>query len=152
MASRLFSNLLTGALSSLAEARRAEIGRTLGRRLTRFEYENTVQDLLGVDIPLQDFLPEDSLADGFDTIASSQQMSHFLLEKYLAAADAGLDEAFNVALHGRPEGSKTFTVEEMERRKNPKNNAREPWRYDSDSVAVWSTSLIFVGRIKPTTG
>ena len=142
---------LDTALSGLADARRAEIGRTLGRRLTRVEYENTLQDLLGIDIPLQDYLPEDSLSDGFDTIASSQQMSHFLLEKYLAAADAGLDEAFEVALEGRPEWSKTFTVKQMERKKNAKNNAREPWRYDDNSVAVWATPLIFVGRITATT-
>ena len=145
-----FLESLDAALSGLAEARRGEIGRTLGRRLTRIEYENTLQDLLGVDIPLQEYLPEDSLSDGFDTVASAQQMSHFLLEKYLAAADAGLDEAFAVALQGRPEWSKTFTVEQMQRKKNEKNNAREPWRYDDDSVAVWSTNLIFVGRITPT--
>jgi hypothetical protein len=145
-----FLESLDSALSGLAEARRAEIGRTLGRRLTRVEYENTLQDLLGIDIPLQEFLPEDSLSDGFDTIASSQQMSHFLLEKYLAAADAGLDEAFQVALEGRPEWSETFTVKQMERKRNEKNNAREPWRYDDNSVAVWATPLIFVGRITAT--
>ena len=149
-ATTAFLESLDAALSGLAEERRAEIGRTLGRHLTRVEYENTLHDLLGVDIPLQDFLPEDSLADGFDTIASSQQMSHFLLEKYLAAADAGLDEAFAVALNGRPEWSKTFTVAEMQRKKNAKNNAREPWRYDDDTVVVWSTTLIFVGRITAT--
>ncbi|MEZ5362049.1 MAG: DUF1592 domain-containing protein [Bryobacterales bacterium] len=145
-----FLESLDRSLSELAQARRSEVGRTLGRRLTRFEYERTLQDLLGIDIPLQDFLPEDSLADGFDTVAASQQMSHFLLEKYLAAADAGLDEAFSVALEGRPTWSKTFTVDQMERRRNAKNNAREPWRYDDDSVAVWATPLIFVGRITPT--
>ncbi len=149
-ATAAFLDSLDGSLSRLAEVRREEIGRTLGRRLTRVEYEKTLQDLLGIDIPLQDFLPEDSLADGFDTVASAQQMSHFLLEKYLAAADAGLDEAFEVALNGRPEWTKTFTADKMERRKNAKNNAREPWRYDDDSVAVWATTLIFVGRITAT--
>ena len=38
-------------------ARRAAEGRVVLRRLNRVEYENTVRDLLGVDVDLKDLLP-----------------------------------------------------------------------------------------------
>ena len=47
-------------------ARRSTQGRVVLRRLNRTEYENTVRDLLGVEVNLKEQLPEDSSADGFD--------------------------------------------------------------------------------------
>ena len=43
-------------------------GRVVLRRLNRVEYENTVRDLLGVDIDLKELLPLDSSANGFDNV------------------------------------------------------------------------------------
>src|SRR5262245_51922733 len=40
-------------------ARRAAQGRVVLRRLNRVEYENTVRDLLGVEVRLKDQLPQD---------------------------------------------------------------------------------------------
>ena len=54
---------------------RATSGRVHVRRLTRREYEHTVHDLLGVDIPLQELLPEDPTTHGFETVAEGQQLS-----------------------------------------------------------------------------
>ncbi len=71
-------------------ARRALQGRVALRRLNRVEYENTVCDLLGVKISLQDLLPPDSEARGFDKVAEGQHVSLFLMERYLEAADAAL--------------------------------------------------------------
>ena len=74
-------------------ARRAEQGRVVLRRLNRTEYENTIHDLLGVDIALKDALPLDSSANGFDNVGNALHTSSFLMEKYLEAANLALDEA-----------------------------------------------------------
>src|SRR6476659_8037550 len=62
-------------------------GRVTARRLNRTEYNNTVRDLLGVDIhPAEDF-PQDDAGYGFDNIADVLSLSPALMEKYLTAAD-----------------------------------------------------------------
>lgn len=38
--------------------------------MNRTEYEHTVQDLLGIDTPLKDLLPEDGSVQGFDNVAA----------------------------------------------------------------------------------
>jgi hypothetical protein len=56
------------------------------RRLTRFEYNNTVRDLAKVtDSPAQHFPPE-KLGSGFGTDASQQSASTALIEKYFDTA------------------------------------------------------------------
>lgn len=80
-------------------ARRKLEGRVPLRRLNRAEYENTIRDLLGIEISLQELLPPDASRDGFDTSAEAHRTSLFLLEKYLEAADAAL----NVAIANRPQ-------------------------------------------------
>ncbi|MGH9833325.1 MAG: DUF1587 domain-containing protein, partial [Blastocatellia bacterium] len=62
-------------------------GCVTARRLNRAEYNNTVRDLLGVDIePANDF-PQDDSAHGFDNIADALSLSPTLMEKYMAAAE-----------------------------------------------------------------
>jgi hypothetical protein len=62
-------------------------GRVTARRLNRIEYDNTVRDLLGVDLqPSVDF-PQDDSGYGFDNIGDVLSVSPVLMEKYLAAAE-----------------------------------------------------------------
>lgn len=68
-------------------------GRVVLRRLNRVEYENTVRDLLGVHVELQELLPLDSSASGFDNVGESLHVSSFLMERYLDAADKALSVA-----------------------------------------------------------
>ncbi len=57
------------------------------RRMTRFEYDNTVHDLLGdTTQPAQQFAPEEQ-AFGFDNNATALVVSALLGEQYLAAAE-----------------------------------------------------------------
>ncbi len=74
-------------------AARAAQGRVVLRRLNRVEYENTVNDLLGINADLKKQLPADGSADGFDNAGAAHHTSSFLMEKYLEAADAALDMA-----------------------------------------------------------
>ena len=77
-------------------ARMAARGRVSYNRLTRSEYVNTVQDLIGVHFDATDpgaFL-EDPEWHGFERIGSVLTMSPSNVEKYLSAAEVILAEAY----------------------------------------------------------
>ena len=58
------------------------------RRLNRNEYDNTIRDLLGLDIrPARDF-PTDDVGEGFDNIGDVLSLPPLLFEKYFDAAEA----------------------------------------------------------------
>jgi mono/diheme cytochrome c family protein len=63
------------------------------RRLTRLQYENTLHDLLAINVDLKGRLPEDSRALGFDNVGDALTLSPAQIEAYLDAADAALDAA-----------------------------------------------------------
>ena len=60
--------------------RQREQGRVPIRRLNATEYENILQELLKIDTPLKDLLPEDATTAGFDKVSTGLDMSatHFL--------------------------------------------------------------------------
>lgn len=66
------------------------------RRLNRYEYRNTIRDLLGVNIesfdPTTSF-PADDRVDGFDNIGEHLVLSDYLLQCYLEAASRSIDKA-----------------------------------------------------------
>ncbi len=145
-----FVESLEGAIAAIKREKRDAIGRVHARRLTRVEYENTVQDLLGVEIPLKHLLPEGAANQVFDTIATSQQISHFVLEKYLAAADVALDAAYRRALEPLPNFQRTYSIADLSV-STGKNN-RQPMPHPSGKMAVaWSNGLVYVGRMPRTT-
>ena len=78
---------IEGEFARLDHLVKPDPGRVTARRLNRAEYNNTVRDLLGVDIePAKDF-PQDDSAHGFDNIADALSLSPTLMEKYMAAAE-----------------------------------------------------------------
>lgn len=56
------------------------------RRMTRYEYQNSIRDLLGLDIDVQTLLPPDSEGHGFDNVNVSD-LSPSLAERYVVAAE-----------------------------------------------------------------
>jgi hypothetical protein len=62
-------------------------GRVTARRLNRAEYDNTLRDLLGLDMALADDFPPDDSGYGFDNIGDVLSLSPALLERYVAAAE-----------------------------------------------------------------
>jgi hypothetical protein len=68
-------------------------GKITMRRLNRREYKNTIRDLLGVDLRVNE-LPADGGAGAFDTVGSSLFMSSDQFEQYLALGRQALDEHF----------------------------------------------------------
>lgn len=56
-------------------------------RMNRYEYNNSVNDLLGIDVDVMDLLPGDPTADGsFDNIASALPFSTAHMERYMSVA------------------------------------------------------------------
>jgi hypothetical protein len=77
-------------------ARMAKRGRVSYNRLTRDEYVNTVQDLIGVHFDATDpgGFSEDPEWHGFERIGSVMTLSPSNVEKYLAAGESILAEAY----------------------------------------------------------
>lgn len=68
-------------------------GRVTLRRLNRSEYNNTVRDLIGIDLqPANDF-PSDDVGHGFDNIGDVLSLSPVLMERYFDAAQAIAEQA-----------------------------------------------------------
>jgi hypothetical protein len=65
-------------------------GRVVAHRLNKVEYDNTVRDLIGIDLkPSSQFgFPDDNYVEGFDNNAESLSSSPLLLEKYQQAVEA----------------------------------------------------------------
>ena len=80
-------------------------------RLNRAEYQNAIQDVLGVNVDAAALLPRDDISDGFDNIASVLKVSPAFLDQYIAAArevsrlavaNPPPTEPVEVTLHGEP--------------------------------------------------
>ena len=65
------------------------------RRLNRTEYNNTIRDLIGLDLRPADDFPSDDVAYGFDNIADVLATPPLLVEMELAAARSTIDAAFD---------------------------------------------------------
>ncbi|MBS1710036.1 MAG: DUF1592 domain-containing protein, partial [Armatimonadetes bacterium] len=63
------------------------IGKVTIRRLNRSEYNNTVRDLMGVDLHPADDFPSDDVGYGFDTIGDVLSVSPLHFEQYMRAAE-----------------------------------------------------------------
>ena len=75
---------------------------TVLRRLNKFEYTNTVSDLLGLNTeswnPSTDF-PADITVDGFDNDGAELVTSGLLLEKYFPAAEGAISGLRNLKVN-----------------------------------------------------
>lgn len=76
------------------ETQRFYRGYVMSRRITRYEYDNCVRDLTGLDLKLGRTFPSDGAGgEGFDTVGDALFSSPILLERYLEAADKIIETA-----------------------------------------------------------
>ncbi|MCB8932560.1 MAG: DUF1592 domain-containing protein [Fimbriimonadaceae bacterium] len=80
----------------LTDCLRPDPGRVTIRRLNRAEYDNTIRDLVGLDLGLAGDFPSDDVGEGFDNIGDVLSLSPLLMEKYLAAAETIAQKAIVV--------------------------------------------------------
>ena len=104
---------LSGRLLEGESARLAARGPVNYNRLTRDEYVNTIRDLLGVQFDAADpgGLLEDAEWHGFERLGSVMTLSPSNIEKYLAAAELVLNEAYPVKKTPPMSGTKRTYVE-----------------------------------------
>jgi len=109
---RLLTDWMHSALRTAAQAKRFKNGRVVTRRLTRYEYANTMRDLLGVDLDFaRNLPPEPASREGFLNNGATLEMSPRQIEMYLEVARKALAEA--IVTGERPtlhESSQTATA------------------------------------------
>ncbi len=93
---------------------------TVLRRLNRIEYQNTLNDIFGTDLPLVELLPDDGRSGEFDTVGEALGISMVQMERYLEAMGTVIDAAtaktasrpepvvLNPRYDTHPEAQKTF--------------------------------------------
>ena len=131
---RAVSNWISGRVEKGAAASNAAQGRVVLRRLNKAEYENTIRDLLSVEVDLKDLLPPDTATNGFDNNAEALHVSSFLMEQYLESADRVLD----AAIVNGPQPwmiKKRFDIKD-EKSVKAKGSV---YRYEEDAVAIFSS-------------
>ena len=129
---------LAAVVETDAAAQKTE-GRSQLRRLNRTEYNNTLRDLLGIDVDLRPLLPEDDAVAGFDNVGTGLQITRIHHERYLEGAETALNAA--IATGRRPISTTqrfTFPTDK---------NAYPPRRaLEGETVALFSSAIAELQR------
>jgi len=89
-----FLTALGKPLIVVDEGRIRREGRSTWRRMNRYEYENTLRDLLDAPwLQLKEMLPEDGLTNRLNKVGETLDVSHVQMSRYLTAADYALRQA-----------------------------------------------------------
>ncbi|MBN8418341.1 MAG: DUF1592 domain-containing protein [Verrucomicrobia bacterium] len=104
---------------------------TVLRRLNRKEYQNTINDLLGVEVNVMDLLPEDGRAKGFDNIGEALSISGIQMLRYMEAAELAINAAF--LQEKQPEKTTEHATLESDRNKD---NLGKHWLKREDGAIV----------------
>ncbi len=100
---------LKGKLIEADAARIAADGRTVKRRLNRFEFENTLRDLLAAPwLDVRESLPEDTEAFRFNKSGQALDVSHVQLARYLTAAEDALRQVLVASAEKLPSAPRRF--------------------------------------------
>lgn len=120
-----------------AELRRAaqllggQKGEVVLRRLNRFEYENTIEDLFDVRGDYAVGFPEDTVSGGFNNNGGALMLSAEQIAEYMKAADFILNRA--IVTKPRPETKLvTFTLQDIEARKKKREDERAKFKGKKD--------------------
>jgi hypothetical protein len=90
-------------------AREAVEGRAVQRRLNRYEYENSLRDLLSAPwLQVKDILPEDGESHRFNKDGMALSVSHVQMAGYLDAAEYAMHEVTAVQVNPPPTLTKRY--------------------------------------------
>lgn len=85
---------LSNEMAKASIVQRGSAGHSSFRRLTNYEYNNALQDLLGISLPFEDRLPSETASeDGFKNSSELLQMSAMQFERYRTLGLAALRRA-----------------------------------------------------------
>src|SRR6266545_1260759 len=89
-----FLKALAQPMIAADDARARREGRAAWRRMNRYEYENTLRDLLDAPwLQIKEMLPEDGERYRFNKVGEALDVSHVQMSRYLSAAEYALREA-----------------------------------------------------------
>jgi len=131
---RLFREDLAPSLVAAHDARKG----TVLRRLNRREYENTINDLLGIRLDLAATLPEDGRSGEFDTVGEALGISVSQMRSYLAAATLAIDTAIARDTSAPEPGKVTATYAETQ---GADKFVGESWHQAPDGAIVFFREL-----------
>jgi hypothetical protein len=90
---KVFLKSLATPMIAADSARIRREGRSVLRRMNRYEYENTLRDLLGAPwLQIKEMLPEDGERHHFNKSGEALGVSHVQISRYLSAAEHALRE------------------------------------------------------------
>lgn len=107
---------------------------TVLRRLNRREYQNTINDLLGVKVSVIDLLPEDGRAHGFDNIGEALSISGIQMLRYMEAAEVAL----NAALFAKERPETILQRATLESDRNKDNIGKHWLKREDGSIVVFN--------------
>ena len=107
---------------------------TVLRRLNRREYQNTLNDLLGVNVSVIDLLPEDGRAAGFDNVGEALSISGIQMQRYMEAAELAL----TAALHADQQPEKTVQRATLESDRNKDTIGKHWLKRDDGAIVVFN--------------
>ncbi len=92
----VFLSTLARPMIAIDDARVKREGRAVWRRMNRYEYENTLRDLLDAPwLQISEMLPEDGLLNRLNKVGEALDVSHVQMSRYMAVADYALREAMS---------------------------------------------------------
>ena len=115
-------------------------GRVTIRRLNREEYNNTVRDLIELDLHPADDFPSDDVGYGFDNIGDVLSVSPLLMEKYVTAAE----KIANAAIVTPGVRTRRYDASEMSEAKGAQN-AEEGGRLFFSEAECFQPITVSVG-------
>ena len=132
-----FLEALRAELTAANRDKQRTEGRVVLRRLNRVEYENTLHDLLSIDVPLQHYLPEDTAANGFDNVAQGLRLSMLHMEQYLEAADAAISAAMELGRKPEVMHKRLRYQDEESIQEDVKKKEKKTFRVLPDAVVIF---------------
>ena len=123
---RGFLDALAAPMIAADRAQQAVDGRTLWRRLNRYEYENTLRDLFDAPwLQIRDMLLEDGEAHRFNKVSEALDISHVQVARYLSTAEAVMRRVLAPQVE-RPEARTTRYYARVQRDFVSRINIRGP--------------------------
>jgi hypothetical protein len=132
-------------ITKAEKAMSVDPGRVTTRRLNRTEYNNSIRDLLAVDIRPADEFPQDDSGYGFDNIGDVLSLPPVLMERYIAAAD----KVVRAAIYGVEVMKPTLVRLDAGQRKIPER--KEPL-FEYDTTGLTLPNALHATHLFPVTG
>lgn len=129
----LFVNRLAATLADSESEKYSNRGRAEVRRLNRYEYENTLRDILNIPwAQIKEKLPEDGVAFRFNKTGQALDVSHVQLARYMSTAEYAIQEAIRVVWDRRESTVRRYYARDeasLNRSFRPRENSTLPDRH-----------------------